>query len=163
MKSSDDFRPLYRTMVGLGLVAVVILAVGVVTLARLGPFGQHSGYHARVDGFYRYDSRTGLVVGPSSTHFQRDQQFAARVEWNRLPPSMVVAARWADSLGTQVGGVGPEPAGQLASERALVPETIPPPLHANLPGNYTLYILRYKDGQPVELIDTAYVQVLLDP
>src|SRR5579859_7826814 len=123
MKSSDDFRPLYRIMVGLGVVAVVILAVGVVTLARFGPFGQHSGYHARVTGFYPYDSGSGQVVGPPSTHFRRDQQFAARVEWDRLPPDMVVAARWTDSLGSQVGGVGPAPAGRLAADNPLVPVT----------------------------------------
>jgi hypothetical protein len=163
MKSSDDFRPLYWTMVGLGVVAVVILAVGVATLVRFGPFGQHSGYHARVTGVYLYDAGSGQIKGLPSTHFRRDQQFAARVEWDRLPADMVVAARWTDSLGSDVGGVGPEPAGQLAAGSPLVPVTTQPLLHANLPGGYTLIVLRYAGGQPVELIDTESVVVLHDP
>src|SRR5262252_6571712 len=143
MHASEDFRPLYWTMLGLGVVAILILGLGVLTLLRFAPLGQHSGYHARVAGVFPYDSRSGQVDGPSSTHFRRDQQFAAQVEWDRLPPSMVVAARWYDSLDSQVSGVGPEPAGLLASQQTLVPVVTPPDVHANLPGSYTLRIIRY--------------------
>ena len=163
MHVREDFRPLYRTMLGLGLVAVLILALGVVTLLRFAPPGQRSGYHAQVAGVFPYDSRSGQVDGPPSTHFRRDQPFAAQVEWDRLPPSMVVAARWYDSLDSQVSGVGPKSAGLLASQQTLVPVVTPPDVHANLPGSYTLRIIRYSGGQPVELLDSERVVVLHDP
>jgi hypothetical protein len=163
MQAREDFRPLYWTMLGLGVAAVLILALGVVTLLRFAPLGQHTGYHAQVAGVFPYDSRSGQVAGPSSTHFRRDQPFAAQVEWDRLPAAMVVAARWYDSLDSQVGSVGPEPAGKLANSRALVPVVTPSDLHANLPGSYTLKIVRYAGGQPVELLDSESVVVLHDP
>jgi hypothetical protein len=163
MQAREDLRPLYWTMLGLGVVAVLILALGVVTLLRFAPLGQHTGYHAQVAGVFPHDSKSGLVAGPPSTHFRRDQQFAAQVEWDRLPASMVVAARWYDSLDSQVGSVGPEPAGQLAGSRALVPVVTPSDLHANLPGSYTLKIVRYAGSRPVELLYSESVVVVHDP
>lgn len=163
MQEREDFRPLYWTMLALGVVAILILAFGVITLLRFAPLGQHTGYHAQVAGIFPYDSQSGQVDGPPSSHFRRDQPFAAQVEWDRLPASMVVAARWYDSLDTQVGGAGPAPAGQLASRAALVPVVTPSNLHANLPGSYTLTIVRYSGGQPVELLDSQSVVVLHDP
>jgi len=163
MHASEDFRPLYWTMLGLGVVAVLILALGVLTLLRFSPLGQHSGYHAQVAGVFPYDSGSGQVDGPPSTHFRRDQQFAAQVEWDHLPAAMVVAARWYDSLDSVVGSVGPAPAGQLANREVLVPVVTPPGLHANLPGSYTLTIVRYSGGQQVELLDSQRVVVLHDP
>jgi hypothetical protein len=163
MPASEDFRPLYWTMLGLGVVAVLILALGVLTLLRFAPLGEHSGYHAQVAGVFPYDSRSGQVEGPSSTHFRRDQPFAAEVEWELLPPGMVVAARWYDSLDSVVGSVGPEPAGQLARREALVPVVTPPGLHANVPGSYMLTVVRYSGGQQVELLDSQSVVVLHDP
>jgi hypothetical protein len=35
----------------------------------------------------------------------------------------------------------------------------PPGLHANLPGNYTLAVVRYARGQPVELLGRSVVLV----
>lgn len=163
MHPREDFRPLYWTMLGLGAVAVLILGLGVLPLLRFAPLGQHSGYHARVAGVFPYDSRARQIDGPPSTHFRRDQPFAAQVEWDRLPATIVVAARWYDSLDSQVGSVGPAPAGQLASREALVPVVTPHDLHANLPGSYTLKIARYSGGQPVELIGSESVIVLHDP
>jgi hypothetical protein len=163
MHAREDFRPLYWTMLGLGLVALLILGLGVVTLLRFAPLGQHTGYRAHVVGVFPYDARSGHVGGPPSTHFRRDQPFAAQVDWNRLPPDMVVAARWYDSLDSQVGSIGPEPAGRLADREALVPVVTPRELHANLPGSYTLKIVRYAGDRPVELIDSESVVVLHDP
>src|SRR5215467_15696839 len=163
MHVREDFRPLYRTMLGLGLVAILILALGVVTLLRFAPPGQHSGYHAQVAGVFPYDSRSGQVDGPPSTHFRRDQQFAAQVEWEHLPSGMVVAARWYDSLDSVVGSVGPAPAGTLARGSELVPVETPSGLRANLPGSYTLTIVRYSGGQQVELLNSLSVVVLHDP
>jgi hypothetical protein len=39
----------------------------------------------------------------------------------------------------------------------------PAGLHANLPGSYTLTIVRYSGGQQVELLDSQTVVVLHDP
>ena len=163
MQAREDFRPLYWTMLVLGLFAVLILALGIATVLAFAPLGQHSGYRARVDGVFPYDAQSGQVDGPPSTHFRRDQPFAAQVEWDRLPPTMMVAARWYDSVDAEVASVGPEPAGQLADRTALVPVVTAPERHANLPGTYKLRIIRYSGGQPVELLDTENVVVLLDP
>lgn len=163
MQAREDFRPLYWTMLGLGLVALLILALGLAVLLRFAPPGQHSGYRAHVAGVYPYDARSGRVDGPAMTRFRRDQPFAAQVEWDRLPPSMVVAARWYDSLDTEVGSVGPAPASALADRDALVAVVTPPAQHANLPGSYTLKVIRYSGARPVELLGTESVVVLYDP
>ena len=163
MQAPEDFRPLYWTMIGLGLVAVLILGLGIATLLRFAPPGQHSGYRAHVSGVYPYDSRSGQVDGPTMTRFRRDQPFAAEVEWGQLPAAMVVDARWYDSLGSEVGKVGPEPAGRLASRGALVPVITPRDQRANLPGSYSLKVVRYSGSRPVEVLDTEYVVVLSSP
>ena len=163
MQAREDLRPLYWTMLGLGLVAVVILGLGLATLLRFAPPGQHSGYRAHVAGVYPYDTRSGQVDGPAMTHFRRDQPFAAQVEWGLLPASMVVDARWYDSLDSEVGRVGPEQAGRLASRDALVPVITPSNQRANLPGSYTLKVVRYSGSRPVEVLDTEYVVVLSSP
>jgi hypothetical protein len=159
----EDFRPLYRTMLGLGLVAVLILALGFATLLRFAPPGQRTGYRAHVVGVFPYDPAAGQVNGPPMTRFRRSQSFAAQVDWSRLPETMTVAARWYDSLDAQVGDVGPAPAADLARMEALVPVRTPAQFHANLPGTYTLFVVRYSGGQPVELLATQSVVVLSDP
>ena len=116
-----------------------------------------------IHGVFPYDGRSGQVEGPPSTHFRRDQQFAAQVEWDHLPAGMVVAARWYDSLDAVVGSVGPASAGTLARGSELVPVVTPSGLRANLPGSYTLTIVRYSGGQQVELLDSQSVVVLHDP
>ncbi len=163
MQAPEDFRPMYWTMLGLGLVAILILGLGFATLLRFAPPGQHSGYRAHVTGVHPYDSRSGKVDGPAMTRFRRDQPFAAEVEWGELPANMVVDARWYDSLDSEVGEVGPEPAGRLASRDALVPVITPPGQRANLPGRYTLKVVRYSGSRPVELLDTENVVVLSSP
>jgi len=159
----EDFRPLYRTMLGLGVVAVLILAVGFAVLLRFAPPGQRTGYHAHVVGVFPYDPRAGQVDGPQATRFRRDQPFAAQIDWDQLPSTIRVSARWYDSLDAEVGDVGPAPAADLARMEALVPVRTPPDQRANLPGTYTLYVLRYSGGQPVELLGTQSVVVMNDP
>lgn len=158
----EDFRPLYWTMLGLGLVAVLILALGFLTLLRFAPPGQQTGYRAHVLGVFPYDPDSGIVNGPPMTRFQRDQPFAAQVDWSQLPPSMTVGARWYDSFDSEVGRIGPARAADLDRQEALVPVKTPPGYHANLPGTYTLFILRFSGGQPVELLGTDRVVVLSD-
>ncbi len=159
----EDFRPLYWTMLGLGAAAVLILALGFAILLRFAPPGQRTGYRAHVVGVFPYDPTSGRVDGPPGTRFRRDQPFAAQVAWERLPATMVVAATWYDSLNSQVGQVGPAAAADLAGSEALVPERTPPGFHANLPGSYTLTVVRYSGGQPVELLGSESVVVLRDP
>jgi hypothetical protein len=163
MDAREDFRPLYRTMLGLGVVAVVILALGLATLLRFAPPGQRTGYRAQVVGVFPYDASAGQVDGPPATRFPRDQPFAAQVAWEHLPAGMVVAARWYDSLDSEVGSVGPAAAVNLADQEALVPVRTPAEYRANLPGSYTLIVVRYAGGQPVELLASASVVVLRDP
>jgi hypothetical protein len=45
----------------------------------------------------------------------------------------------------------------------VVPVRTPPELHANLPGSYTLVVVRYAGGQPVELLGSESVVVLRSP
>jgi hypothetical protein len=158
----EDIRPLYRTMLLLGLVAILILALGFAVLLRFAPPGQRSGYRAHVVGVFAYDPDTGTPVGTPMTRFHRQQPFTAQVDWSDLPAAMVVGARWTDSLDDEVGTVGPQPAGGLAANGVLVPVKTPAGFNANLPGTYTLTVVRYAGGQPVELLASATVVVLRD-
>jgi len=163
MQPREDFRPLYWTMLALGLVAVLILALGVVTLLHFAPPGQNSGYRVHIDGVYPIDAHSGQVDGPPAASFRRDQPFAAQVRWQELPPDMVVGASWYDSLDVEDGRIGPLKAGVLAGLEALVPVNTPPDFHANLPGSYTLYVVRYADGRPVERLAAGTVHVRHEP
>ncbi len=163
VEASEDIRPLYRAMLGLGAVAVVILALGLATVLRYAPPGQHTGYRPRVVGVFPYDPGTGRPTGPPAVRFRRDQPFAAQVDWAALPAATTVSASWTDSLDDQVGAVGPASAGSLAGREVLVPVHTPPEFRANLPGRYTLTVVRYARGQPVELLASASVVVLTSP
>jgi len=165
IETHDDLRPLYRVMLALALVAVLILASGFALLLKFAPPGQSSGYRAQVSGVYLYDSGSGTISGSPMTRFHRTELFAAQVEWEKLPPEMLVSARWTDSLDDEVGATEPTPApaGSLAREKGLVPVRTSREFHANLPGEYTLTVVRYARGQPVELLASARVTVLRDP
>lgn len=165
VEKDDDLRPLYRIMLALGLVSALIMALGFALLLRFAPPGQHSGYRAHVNGVYEYDPTTRSITGSATTRFHRDQPFAASVDWKTLPAGMLVSARWTDSLDDEVGATQPTPvpAGRLAGENALVPVRASREFRANLPGRYTLTVVRYDRGQPVELLATARVTVLRDP
>jgi hypothetical protein len=159
IQARESLRPLYRVMLTLGVVALVILGLGLVSIYRFAPPGQATGLKVRIVGVYPYDPVQHRIRGGPSTHFSRDQPFAAQVDWSRLPADVVAGARWYNALDEAVGGVGPAPARTLAAEDALVPVMTPPGLHANLPGQYTLAVVRYSDGQPVELLGRALVLV----
>jgi hypothetical protein len=146
-------------MLGLGAVALVILALGLVTILTFAPPGQRTGLKARVVGIYPYNPTEHRLRGSPSTHFSRDQAFAARIDWSSLPPGIVVGARWYNTLQEPVGGIGPTGAAKLAAEEAVVPVMTPAGLHGNLPGDYTLAVIRYSRGQPVELLGHAVVLV----
>ena len=159
VEARDSIRPLYRVMLALGFAAVVILAFGLVTIYAFAPPGQTTGLKVRVLGVYRYDPSRRQVFGSPSTHFSRTQPFAARIAWSSLPGDLMVGARWYNTLEDPVGGVGPAPARTLAGQDAPVPVKTPPGLHANLSGDYTLAVVRYARGQPVELLGRSVVLV----
>lgn len=159
IRDEDSLRPLFRLLVGLGVVALVIFALGLITILAFAPPGQKTGLKARVSGVYPYDPSSQQVTGPPSQHFRPDQAFAARVDWSSLPPAAIVGARWYNTLGQPVGAVGPAPAGTLASQEAPVPVRTPPELHRNLPGSYVLTVVRYSGGRPVELLARTNVLV----
>jgi hypothetical protein len=159
IQARESLRPLYRVMLTLGVVALVILGLGLVTIFRFAPPGQATGLKVRIVGVYPYDPAQHRITGGPSTHFNRDQPFAARVDWSGLPPDVVAGAHWYNALDEPVGGVGPAPARTLAANDVLVPVMTPPGLHANLPGQYTLVVVRYSHGQPVELLGRAVVLV----
>jgi hypothetical protein len=154
----DEIRPLYLTMLTLGAVALIILAAGLIDFLAFEPPGQSTGAHATVKGVFHYDPATREVSGPDSQRFTLDEAFAAVVDWTSLPPAMEVAARWYNTLGTTVGGVGPAPAGQL-TENSIVPVKIPQGFRHNVPGDYTFVVERYQDAQPVEVLARRLVYV----
>jgi hypothetical protein len=158
----EDLRPLYRIMVALGVVGILILALGFAVLLRFAPPGQRSGYRAQVVGVFACDPSSCQPGGQPLTRFHRAQRFTAKVDWSGLPREMIVGARWTDSLDDDVGTLPPEPAGRLADEGTLIPISTPPEFHENLPGLYTLTVVRYAGGQPVELLARTSVVVLRD-
>lgn len=156
--AADELRPLYRTLLILAGAAVVILGLGLAELVYFEPPGQQTGTAVRVEGIYKYDPQSGQIQGKPTTRFTIDDAFAAVVDWGSVPGSMVVAARWYNSLGTVVGDVGPAPAASLAGHR-VVPAQVPKGFTRNLPGEYVFVIERYAHGQPVELLARRLVLV----
>jgi hypothetical protein len=152
-------RPLFRVMLTLGIVALVILALGLVTIYKFAPPGEATGLKVRIVGVYPYDPVQHRITGAPSTHFARTQSFAARVGWSGLPPATVAGARWYNVLQEPVGGVGPATTSSLADGGGVVPVMTPAGLHGNLPGQYTLAVVRYSLGQPVELLGRQSVLV----
>ena len=159
MNPGDGLRPLYRTIVALGVVGLVILTVGVVEFLAFEPLGQHTGLRARVEGVFRYDPDSRQTSGSSSTRFAANQPFAAVVDWSSVPGDTVVGARWFNSLGTDVGGIDPKPASQMTDADRLVPVKVPEGFHANIPGEYLFVVERFRDGQPVEVLARRLVLV----
>lgn len=157
----DEIRPLFRTIVILGLAAVILLSVGVVEFAYFQPFTKITGTRARVEGVYHYDRAEGITGSPT-TQFNVNDQFAAVVDWDALPAQMVVGARWYNSLEMTVGEVGPAPAGTLSGKR-VVPIAVPEGLNRNLPGQYEFVVERFAGGQPVELLARRLVLVKRSP
>jgi len=158
VQTRDEVGPLYRTMVTLGVVAVVILVAGLVDFFAFEPLGQKTGAHATVQGVFHYDPGTHQVSGNDSRRFTIDDSFAAVVDWTSLPTPMVVAGRWYNTLGTAVGGVGPRPAGELG-DQSVVPVKIPEGFKHNIPGSYSFVVERYSQGQPVEVLARRLVYV----
>ena len=158
MTAGEEMRPLFRAMVSLGVVGILILGAGLLDFFSFEPLGQRTGAHATVKGVFHYDAAAKQVSGGDTRRFTADDAFAAEVDWSSLPAAMVVDAVWFNTLGTAVGGVGPQPAGEL-SGHTLIPVKIPEGFKHNLPGEYNFVVERYSQGRPVEVLARRLVYV----
>ena len=143
-------------MVGVISFFIILLAFGQL-IQGTAPW-QHVNAEARIQGVYRYDAATGRVVSGPHTRFQKGQMFAARVDWSSLPARLQVGARWYDDSGQDWGGIQPGTPAQLANGGfSLVPmvRTNAPP------GTYTLEVMRYSAGRPVQVLGRVDVTVHL--
>ena len=156
--AADDLRPLYRTILALGALALGILLLGAIEFVYFEPLGQRTSNQARIEGVFVYDPQTRQTAGEDKQSFSREQDFAAVVDWQSLPPDLLVGARWFDSFGDVVGTVGPAPAGRLAGQE-VVPVGVPEGEERNLPGHYLFVVERYRNDQPVEVIGRRIVLV----
>lgn len=163
MIGAGEVRPLYRMVSVLGVVAVAILALGLVELLVLEPVSEHTGARVAVTGVYAYDPSAERLSGSPATRFPAGQPFAALIDWPTAPPSAVVGAHWSNALGSVVGEVTPRPATQMGERERVLPVKVPPDLHRNLPGEYVLVVERYRDGRPVEVLAHRRVLVTREP
>ena len=145
-------------MLGYGVVAIVILVLGLVEFVHFEPPGQVSGSQARVVGVFDYDPAKNLTYGPDQSRFARAQQFAAVVDWSTVPQNIVVDARWINSFGETVGQVGPGTPADLFGV-TVVPVRVPKGLTHNLPGHYIFVVERLRHGLPVEVLARRIVLV----
>ena len=145
-------------MLGYGVVAILILVLGLVEYVHFEPPGQVSGSQARVVGIFDYDSAKNLTYGSDKNSFARSEQFAGVVDWSTLPQNIVVDARWINSFGETVGQVGPGTPADLLSE-TVVPVRVPTGLTHNLPGHYIFVVERLRNGLPVEVLARRIVLV----
>jgi hypothetical protein len=154
----DQVRTLYRTLLVFASVSIVILIAGLVEFVYFEPPGKHTGLMATVVGIYQYDPDHNSINGPDISVFPRTAVFAAKVDWSSLPQNVVVDARWYDSFGNIVGGVGPASPQQLAGQ-TVIPVRVPQGFHHVLPGHYLFVVERYEGSVPVEVIARRVVQV----
>ena len=149
---------LYKTLLVYVAVAVVILTAGVAEFVYFERPGYSSGATAHIEGIFQYDPQQNTTSGPDRSLFARTEQFAALVDWSSVPADLTVDARWVNSFGTAVGGVGPGTPAELA-DKSIVPVLVPEGLHLNLPGQYSFVVERYHNGLPVEVLARRLVLV----
>lgn len=154
----DPVSTLYRTLLVCGAAGVLILVAGAVEYVHFEPFAARSGVQAHITGVFAYDAATHQTTGPDRGTFNRDDGFAAVVDWGSLPPDLMVQAVWYDSFGNVVGQSGPARASDLNS-RTVVPAELPQGLPYHLPGEYIFAVERVQDGQPVEVLARRLIEV----
>lgn len=154
----DGLAAPYITLIVVGVLSFLILLLAFGQLIEGTAPWQHVGVRAHIHGVYRYDPATGRVVSGPQTSFKKGHAFAGRVDWSALPSGLEVGARWYDDVGEDWGGIQPAPAGQLArGGSSLVPmvRTDAPP------GVYTLDVMRYVAGRPVQILGRVDVKIHL--
>ena len=154
-RPADDLRRPYLTMLALGAISAILVALGLGNLLLTTMPWNDTGLHAAVTGVYRYDPKTRSTGDQTIDHVRHGQAFAARVAWQQLPTGLQVGARWYDPQDEDVGGAPPTSAGDQAARDAIAPmaDTRGPP------GGYTLLVMRYADGRPAEILGRARVEV----
>ncbi|HEY8812385.1 MAG TPA: hypothetical protein VIO86_07840 [Candidatus Dormibacteraeota bacterium] len=153
----DEILPLYRAIKLVGVLAIVIFAVGIAEFISFEPPGESTGAVARISGVYAYDVAAKTVSGPPAERFPRSQPFAAVVDWSSIAVGTQVAARWFNSFGEVVGQVGPDRVESIG--QATVPVALPPGLRQNIPGTYLFVVERISRGQPVEVLARRLIVV----
>ena len=139
----------------LGAVSALLLVLGLSNLVTASMPWAHTGLKVQVTGVYPYDKQAHTVGETAGTRFKRGQEFAARVDWASLPQGLEVGGAWYDAQDRLVSGQQPAPAGQLASEQAVVPMTD----DRAVPGRYRLLVMHYADGKPIEILGRQSVRV----
>jgi hypothetical protein len=154
----DETLPAFRLMLVLGLVGVVILAVGLAQFVTFEPAGQKTGQVARIVGIYDWDPQARATAGANKDHFRTNEPFAAVVDWSSLPPDLLVGAAWfSGGFAVGAGGIGPAPAGSLGPHSAI-PVNIGEERFPS--GHYQFVVERFSRGIPVEVLARKTVVVL---
>jgi hypothetical protein len=152
----DGLTAPYVLLLAVGVFSffVILLAVGQL-IQGTAPW-QHVSARARIEGVYGYDPDTGHSISGPQTTFRAGEAFAARVDWGSLPAGLEVGARWYDDSGVDWGGIQPGTAGELSgSGPSLVPM-----VRSDAPaGAYTLDVMRYSEGRPVQILGRTQVTV----
>lgn len=154
----DSLTAPYVTLIAVGLVSFLILLLAFGQLIEGTAPWQHVRVRAHIQGVYRYDPATGRVVSGPRTRFQKGHAFAGRVNWSALPSRLEVGARWYDDTGQDWGGIQPAPAAQLAHGG---PSLVPMVRTDAPPGVYTLDVMRYTAGRPVQILGRVEVRIHL--
>ena len=154
----DPVWTLYRTLLAYSAIAILIFAAGAVEYLHFEPFTSTPSLHAKVVGVFSYDAATKSTSGPNRDSFNRNDQFAAVVDWSGLPDTIDVEAIWYDSFENIVGRVGPGKPGVLR-DQTVVPANVPQGLKFHLPGEYIFAIERLDKGRPVEVLGRRIVIV----
>lgn len=146
----------YVLLLSVGLVSFLIILLAFGQLIQGTAPWQHVSARAHIEGVYRYDPATGHTTSGPQTSFRVGEAFAARVDWGSVPPDLQVGARWYDDTGDDWGGIQPGTAGELAaSGPALVPM-----VRTDAPaGVYTLDVMRYTGGRPVQILGRTQVTI----
>lgn len=146
--------PHFRMMTAIGLVGVLVLAVGAVLFAHFEPIGPASGARTTVT-VKQYDAASGRPTGSARTTFTSRQVPSAIVAWDTLPGSLVVEAGWFDESGFEVASTGVHRADRQPDLLPMATER-----DAEIPsGSYTFAVGRFSDGRIVEVLARAEIQV----
>lgn len=146
----------YVLLVAVGLVSLLIILLAFGQLLQGTAPWQHVGARAGIEGVYRYDPATGQTTSGRQTSFRQGEAFAGRVAWGPLPSDLQVGARWYDGSGVDWGGIPPGTAGQMAAGGP----SLVPMVRADAPaGVYTLDVMRYTGGRPVQILGRTQVTI----
>lgn len=158
---AGDRGPFYL-LIALGGVALAVLGFSFAQFVYFEPPGEHSDIRAPITSVATFDPVTGTLGPAAGGRFAPGQVFAATVDWSAVPRAALVGATWTSGpFATDFGGVGPARAADLAGR----PIPIRPPARAGAasilpPGPYTLSVLRYAGGRPVEVLARRQVLVV---